>query len=116
MNTSKNNNISSVDPLDRLIHEKGLRIKHVLPMKDLDILLIVFNNKSIIKAKLSNYKTLSKAKKEDLNNWKLSSNGIGIRWETLNEDLSAKGFLKEAMEKNIINRLQHNEQNEGILF
>ena len=36
---------------------------------------------------------LSHATPEQRNNWKLAHNGIGIRWEDIDEDISVKGLL-----------------------
>ncbi|HEX6981562.1 MAG TPA: DUF2442 domain-containing protein [Balneolaceae bacterium] len=36
---------------------------------------------------------LRDAKPEDLNNWIFIGNGIGIHWESLDEDLSVDGLL-----------------------
>lgn len=37
---------------------------------------------------------LRDAQTEDLNNWRLIGNGIGIHWETLDEDISIEGLLR----------------------
>lgn len=36
---------------------------------------------------------LRDAKPEDLNNWRLIGHGIGIHWESLDEDLSVEGLF-----------------------
>lgn len=36
---------------------------------------------------------LSDADESDLKNWRLIGNGIGIHWETLDEDISVEGLL-----------------------
>jgi hypothetical protein len=37
---------------------------------------------------------LRDADEKELKNWRLIGNGIGIHWETLDEDLSVEGFLR----------------------
>jgi len=36
---------------------------------------------------------LRDADESDLENWRLIGNGIGIHWETLDEDISVEGLL-----------------------
>ncbi|PHR44308.1 MAG: hypothetical protein COA32_14945 [Fluviicola sp.] len=97
MNTSNNiKNKRSKDAFDRLLFEQKLRAKTLVIDKDLDLLLIVFNTGNILKAHLSDYPKLKKATKEELKGWRLIKNGIGVRWESLDEDLSIKGFIKTA--------------------
>ncbi len=42
---------------------------------------------------ISWYPKLSKANKQQLNNFRIIGRGSGIHWEDLDEDLSIKGFL-----------------------
>ena len=115
MNTLKKGKISSSDPIDRLIFEKGLRIKYVMPIKDLDLLLVVLNNRTVLKANISDYERLKKAKKEQLNKWELTGGGIGVHWSELDEDLSAKGFIKNALERDLIHRLEKKDDIRGVI-
>ena len=39
------------------------------------------------------YPKLRDASKRDLENWRFIGNGIGIHWESIDEDLSIKGLL-----------------------
>lgn len=97
MNTSKKVvNKRAADPFDRLIFEKGLRITQVVVEKKLDILLVILNNSRVLKIRLSDYDKLKKASQTKLNSWKLISNGVGIEWKELDEDLSLKGIIKTA--------------------
>src|SRR5262245_52090730 len=95
-NAPKTQNKKSKDPFDVLILEKGLRVKDIWFDKELDIFLVVLNNGLLIKESLSAYPKLKKATAKQLNNWQLISNGIGISWKSLNEDLSLKGFIKNS--------------------
>ncbi|WP_158276090.1 DUF2442 domain-containing protein [Brumimicrobium oceani] len=84
----------SSDSIDRLIFEQKLCIKTLHIDKDLDLLLLIFNNGNVLKAKLSDYPRLKKANNSQLSDYKLINGGVGIQWEALEEDLSLKGFIK----------------------
>src|SRR5690606_15445575 len=86
MNTFRNN----YDTLEQLIFEGGLRIKAVHFHPDIDIMLIVLNNKKVLQRTISTSSRLQKASIEQLNNYQLISNGVGIHWPELDEDLSFK--------------------------
>ena len=91
MSTSVNN----FDSLEKLIYEEGLCIKAIDIHKDMDMILIILNTKTILKRRLSSYKRLKKASLAQLSKYKLVGKGTGIHWSELDEDLSLKGFLKE---------------------
>ncbi len=91
MSTLANN----FDSLEKIIYDEGLCIKAIDIHKDMDMLLIILNTKTILKRKISAYKGLKAASLKQLNNYKLVGKGTGVSWPTLNEDLSLKGFLKE---------------------
>lgn len=95
MNISKNN----FDTLEQVIFEKGLRIVSVYFQIDLDLMLVVLNNKKVLERPISSSNPLKGASKENLNHYRLISDGIGIHWPDLNEDLSLKGFLQEEITK-----------------
>jgi len=90
MNTSHDKN--ATDPIDRLIFEGGLRIKSVWFDKDLDLIIILLNNKKILKRPLSEFNRLTNASQKQLLDFE--NDGIGIHWSQLDEDLSLRGFLK----------------------
>lgn len=94
MNTSASEivNKRSTDPLDQLIFEGGLRIKSVWFDKDLDVIILLLNNKKILQRPISDFPRLRDATLEQLQHF--STDGIGIRWKELDEDLSLRGFLK----------------------
>ena len=108
MSTSKNNrkDIRAKDPVDILIFEKGLRIKKAIIDKDLDLIGIILNNGKILESKISNHPRLRNATEQELEKWQLISNGIGITWEDLDEDLSVKGFIHEVAINEMIEHLQ----------
>ena len=98
MRTSENKiiNKKASDPIDLLIFEEGLRIQDVYVNKKLDVMIVLLNNKKIIRTAISEYKLLKKGSQKQLENFKCD--GIGIHWPSLNEDLSLRGFLKQEIE------------------
>lgn len=110
MNTSdKLSTKHAKDPFDRLIFEKNLRAKQFIIEKDLDMMVLIFNNGAVIKMRISDYPKLKKANNKQLQSWKLIGGGVGIRWEMLDEDLSIKGFIKTAALNEALRNLQEPE-------
>jgi len=105
MNTLKDN-IKAKNPIDILIFEKGLRIKNAIIDKDLDLIGVILNNGKIVEAKISYFPLLNGATEKELKNWRLISEGIGISWDDLNEDLSIKGFIETAAINEMLEHLQ----------
>lgn len=99
------------DPFDKLVFERGLRIKHVLLDKGLNLLIVVLNNGKVIKSKISSYQRLKNATEKQLHNWSLIGDGVGIEWSDLDEDLSLKGFIKTAT----MDSLKTNKGSENLL-
>jgi len=91
------------DELEEIIYKEGLRIRAVHFHKDLDMMLIVLNNKRTLQRPLSYTKRLKKASLAELNNYRLIAKGVGIHWPDLDEDLSLKGFLREEITHSIHN-------------
>jgi Protein of unknown function (DUF2442) len=58
----------------------------------LDLIIVLLNNKKILKRPLSDFKRLAQATDVQLNNFE--NDGIGIHWPEVDEDLSLRGFLK----------------------
>jgi hypothetical protein len=96
MNTTVQNKWE-LDTIDKLIFEEGLRIKTLFFDVDLDLMLVILNNKRVIETKISNFNSLKQANLSQLNNYEISR--TGVHWPSLDEDLSLRGFLKEEMEK-----------------
>ena len=96
MNTLNN----TYDEFEKIIYERGLRILAAHFHKDIDLMLIVLNNKKTIKRAISDFRTLKKAKISQLENYKLIGKGTGIHWPELDEDLSLKGFLRYELANN----------------
>jgi hypothetical protein len=100
MNTSKTKDKTRFDPIDSMIFEEGLRIEKLFFDKDLDLMLIVLNNRKVIKESISQYRTLQKASLDQLQRYELSR--TGVHWPELDEDLSLRGFLKTAMLSSVL--------------
>ncbi len=94
MNISDNKIVDkhASDPLDQLIFEEGLRIQQVWFDRSLDLIVVLLNNKKVLKRPLSDFKRLANASEEQLHNFE--NDGIGIHWPDVDEDLSLRGFLK----------------------
>ena len=90
-------NVPATDPLDRLVFEEGLRIKSVWFDKDLDLMVVLLNNRKIIKRPLSDYKLLGGASLPQLQNFE--NGGTEIHWPELDEDISLRGLLKYELTK-----------------
>jgi len=106
--------INSSDLIEKLIFEKGLRIKNVLTDKSLDLLVLILNNGKLIQTNLSLYPILKSATHENLENWTLIGNGIGVHWTNLDEELSLKGFIKGLALKNILHELETAKETELV--
>jgi hypothetical protein len=70
---------------------------------ELNVMLIILNTKAVLRQRLSSYKLLAHADKNELSQYELIAYGTGIRWTLLNEDLSLKGFLRDELRKVIRN-------------
>ena len=93
MNISEN----QYDTFEKVIFEDGLRIKDIHIHPELDLMLIVLNNRKALNRKLSSYPLLAKAKAKALNNFEFVGEGVAVFWPDLDEDLSLKGFLQEEL-------------------
>jgi Protein of unknown function (DUF2442) len=98
MNTSTKSKWN-LDPIDKMIFEEGIKIQSVYFHKELDVMLILLNNRKIIERRISITERLAKADDNQLQQYQLSR--TGIHWPALDEDLSLRGFLKEEMLKSI---------------
>lgn len=85
-------NKKATDPLDKLIFEDGLRMKMIWFDQDLDLIIVLLNNKKIIQRPISDFPKLKSATVEQLRNYE--NDGIGVHWPDIDEDLSLRGFLK----------------------
>ena len=86
----------SKDPLDKLIFEQGLRIKKLFFDTELDLMIVLLTNGRVLNLKLSGFTRLKNATAEQLTTYNLEDNGTAVSWESLDEDLSVRGFIKQA--------------------
>jgi Protein of unknown function (DUF2442) len=93
------------DPIEAMILREGLRIADVHPYKDLDLLAIVLNSGDVLQARISDFERLKKATAPQLKKWRLIGGGIGIHWEAVDEDLSLRGFIRDAAQQDALRRL-----------
>ena len=103
MSTSENN----FDSIEKIIFEEGLRIQAIDIHKELDLMLIILNTKAILRQSISKYPALKNASQAQLNSYELISNGVGVHWNLLDEDLSLKGFLKDEIKRTVYNDDSH---------
>lgn len=98
MDTSENEivNKSSKDPLDRLIFEQDLGIKKLFFDRELDLILVLLTNGRVLNLKLSGFTRLRNATDSQLAAYELDDKGTAVSWELLDEDLSVRGFIKQA--------------------
>lgn len=84
------------DPLDKLIVEQGLRIKKLFFDTELDLMIALLTNGRVLSLKLSGFARLKNATAEQLAMYESEDNGTAVSWESLNEDLSVRGLIKQA--------------------
>lgn len=94
-----------MDPIETLILREGLRIVDVHPYKELDLLAVVLNSGAILQARIPDFERLKKATDAQLKEWRLIGGGIGIHWESVDEDLSLRGFIRDAAQQEALHRL-----------
>lgn len=102
MNTFQN----KFDALEHLIIKEGLKIQAVDFHIEMDMMLIILNTKAILRQKISDYPNLKVATLDQLKDFELIADGIGIHWPQLDEDLSLKGFLQSELRANLINNVE----------
>ena len=99
-------NKRSLDPFDRLIYEKGLRIERIVADKKLNTMIVLLNNGEALTIPVNYFERLNNATQDELDSWELSGNGTGLRWKDLDEDLSLKGLIKDSALLAILHRLE----------
>ena len=90
-------NKRSADPFDKLIFEKGLRVKQVMADKKLNTMIILLNNSDALKVPIDYFAGLKDASQNALDKWELTGNGVGLRWSDLDEDVSLKGLISNRL-------------------
>lgn len=61
---------------------------------DRDIMLVILNSGYVMAFPLQEFPKLQKATDKQRKNWELISNGVGIHWSDLDEDISLQGLIK----------------------
>lgn len=87
------------DDFDRLIQRENLRIVRFVWIRELDLALIVLNNRRIISQSLSAYSSLYAASDDDLAAYTISASGI--HWPNIDTDLSLRGLLMDEVVRSI---------------
>jgi len=64
-----------------------------------DIMLVVLNSGYVMAFQLKDFPRLQKASKKQRSNWELISNGVGIHWKDIDEDLSVEGLIKSYIDR-----------------
>lgn len=83
---------SNPDVIDQMIIENNLQIEGLSFYPQIDLMLVVLNNKKVLKSDLSKFKRLESATLAQLENYEISP--MGVHWPELDEDISLKGLLK----------------------
>lgn len=86
----------SSDPLDQVIFGQGLRIKRLFFDTELDSMLVLLTNGKVLNLRISGFTRLAEADPAQLNAYELEGGGVAVSWRELNEDLSLKGFIRQA--------------------
>lgn len=121
MNISKNKenqgiNHESSDPFDKVIFDKGVRIHNMYADFEYKLMIVLLNTGHAFKFSYKKFPKLNKANQNELNNFRLIGGGVGIHWNALDEDLSLKGIIKEAVQSEALHRLQSKDESELAFF
>ena len=88
MNTS-----NKYDSIESLIFESGLRISSIAVHKPQDLMIVFLNSGASLLIPISKYRFFSNASQEQLVNYTLIADGVGINWPDLDEDIGVEGLL-----------------------
>ena len=83
------------DVVDQFIRDHKLRIQKLFFDVEMDLMLVVLNNRKILKDRLSKYPALHKATPTQWQAYEISP--MGVHWTELDADLSLKGLLESAL-------------------
>ena len=96
MSTSAN-----FDAIEQLIHDEGLKIES-LEFRS-DDFFVKLNTGARLHFPLSFFNKLITADHKSLVNYEIIAAGTGVHWPDLDEDLSLKGFMQEALKQTVKN-------------
>jgi hypothetical protein len=85
------------DSIEQLIFNENLRISSLSFDKSSNCMLVYLNNDSTLIINIQSYPRLESASPDQLHNYSLIANGIGIYWPDVDVDLSLKGFLRDML-------------------
>lgn len=92
------------DEIDTLIFNQNLRISALAFFRNLDLMLVVLNNRTVLSRPLSAYPFLENTGDDILTNYQLQFSGV--HWPALDADLSLRGLIMEEMIKSITGNSQ----------
>lgn len=92
------------DEIDALISNQNLRISALAFFRNLDLMLVVLNNRTVLSRRLSAYPFLENTSDDILTNYQLQFSGV--HWPALDADLSLRGLIMEEMIKSITGNSQ----------
>ena len=121
MNISNNKenkkiNNKSIDPFDIIIFDKGIRIHNLYSDFEYKVMIVLLNTGKAFKFSYKKFPKLNKANQNELNNFRLIGGGVGIHWNIIDEDLSLKGIIKEAVQSEALHRLESKDTSELAIF
>ena len=98
--------VNNYDTIEQLIYDEGIKIKEIDVHPDMDMFLVILNTGGVLQEQLSNYPRLHNASLKSLKKYKLIGKGTGIHWPDLDEDLSLKGFLRDAIRNKALGKVK----------
>jgi len=110
-------NKRSNDPFDTIVFEKGVCIHKLYADFEFKLIIILLNTGKAFKFSIKQFPKLNKASQSELNNFELIGDSVGIHWKGIDEDLSLKGIIKEAVQSEALKRLESKDNSElPIIF
>ena len=93
--------IHTNDVIDQWILRDSLKIVAVHFDMIQNQMIIDLNTNATLEFSISDFSGLAGVSKEDLEQFSIIGDGIGIHWSKLDEDLSLKGFLLADLKKRV---------------
>lgn len=99
--TGMSSSIYPNDVIDQWIIRDSLKIVAVHFNMTTNQIIIDLNTQAKLEFLLNDFSMLAGVSKEELEQFSIIGDGIGIHWPKLNEDLSLKGFLLADLKKRV---------------
>ena len=101
------------DKIELDLFQRGIHIHSLEFVKDMDIFLIVLNNEQVIKDNISDYPQLKDLTFEDLKQYVLSEDKLGVQWKKQDVDFHLVGFIKKhiAAQSSMLKQQEASSQN-----